>query len=74
LKKNFLFYFYLLANYLVFTYRQTGRAQLYEIQKNQSVELATVFIIEGYLKMKTFLLISFRQKLNVVRLVHQANI
>lgn len=32
----------LLANYLVFTYKQTGRVQLYDIQKNKSVELSTV--------------------------------
>ena len=35
-------HFVLLANYLVFTYRQTGRVQLYDIQKNKSVELSTV--------------------------------
>ncbi|UJR34332.1 hypothetical protein I4U23_021735 [Adineta vaga] len=29
------------SNYLVFTYRQTGRVQLYDIQKNKSVELST---------------------------------
>jgi len=40
----FLFYFILLflANYIVFTYKQTGRVQLYDIQKNKSVELSTV--------------------------------
>ncbi|CAF3855402.1 unnamed protein product [Adineta steineri] len=29
------------SNYLVFTYKQTGRVQLYDIQKNKSVELST---------------------------------
>ncbi len=36
------FYLNFLANYLVFTYKQTGRVQLYDIQKNKSVELSTV--------------------------------
>ncbi|CAF3042848.1 unnamed protein product [Rotaria socialis] len=29
------------SNYLVFTYKQTGRVQLYDLQKNKSVELST---------------------------------
>lgn len=29
------------SNYLVFTYKQTGRVQLYDIQKNKSVELSS---------------------------------
>lgn len=44
---HFYFSFVLLffsANYLVFTYRQTGRVQLYDLQKNKSVELSTVII------------------------------
>ena len=31
-----------LGNYLVFTYKHTGRVQLYDVQKNKSVELSTV--------------------------------
>ncbi|CAF4747789.1 unnamed protein product, partial [Rotaria sp. Silwood1] len=36
-----LFFVIVLANYLVFTYKQTGRVQLYDLQKNKSVELST---------------------------------
>lgn len=68
---SFLALISLLANYLVFTYKQTGRVQLYDIQKNKSVELSTVGID---LRKGRFRLFYHRQKLNIVHFQHRANI